>query len=114
MTFIERVTGSDINQKFEEFELRLSKLPDDYLVAWNKIYKHVSYYSDFTGRNILIILEQVLEMMEEMSSLGKTANEIFGGNIDAFCQELTTGMSLNSVRNKWRKKLNNNIHRKLK
>ncbi len=114
MTFIEKVTGSDISKKCQEFEQRVALLPDDYHIAWDKINDHVSIYADFTGRNIIVILDQVLEMMEEMNGLGKSTNDIFAGNIDAFCQDLTWDMRPHSVREKWRTNLNKNIEKRFK
>lgn len=114
MTFLEKITGSDMTKQYQEFENRLAKLPADYTLAWEYIENNISIYSDFTGRNLMSILEQVLEMMEEMHSLGKTTNDIFGGDIDAFCKELTNGMESSSVRDKWRRNLNKKIHNKLK
>ncbi len=114
MTFWEKITGSDMTKQYKEFEQRLEKLPADYTLAWEYINNKVAIYSDFTGRNLMALLEQVLEMMEEMHSLGRTTNYIFGGDIDGFCKELTAGMDSYSVRDKWRRNLNKKIHKKLK
>lgn len=114
MTFWEKITGSDMTKQYKEFEYRLKQLPTDYQLAWEYIAKNISIYSDFTGRNIMILLEQVLEMLEEMNTLDKSTNDIFGGDIDGFCTQLTEGMESYATRDKWRRNLNRRIHNKLK
>ncbi len=114
MTFLEKITGSDMTKQYKQFEKRLEQLPADYTLAWEYINSKLAVYSDFTGRNLMTLLEQVLEMLEEMHSLGKTTNDIFGGDINGFCEQLTEGMDSYSVRDKWRRNLNNKINNKLK
>lgn len=114
MTFVEKITGSDLTAKYKEYENRVKLLPEDYQRAWNRIYNRVSMYSDFTGRNLLVIFDQVIDLLEEMNSIGKNASEVFGDDIDGFCDELTAELTTTSIRDKWRNQLNSKVSKKLK
>lgn len=43
-----RITGSDITQTLEAFELRAKKLPTDDQTAWEEIKANLWQHSDFT------------------------------------------------------------------
>lgn len=109
MTFMEKITGSDITKKFKEMQLEVDKLPKDYQDTWSDICMKIYGYSDFTGRNIMPIFDNILELMIEMNNNGKSCDEVFGNDIDSFCSELMSGIPSNDYRSKARKKLNKNI-----
>lgn len=113
MNFWEKVTGSDMTKEFKAFELRLKKLPADYQEAWEKIESNLWQHSDFTGRNLMPIFDDVLIMLEETAADGKTIQEVFGHDINGFCLEFVGKEGAKSFRDKWRNQLNNNIARKL-
>ncbi len=113
MNFWERITGSDMNKEFKNFESRVKKLPADYQVAWEKIKSNLWPHSDFTGRNLMSILDGVLDLLEETSEGGQSAHEVLGEDIQGFCSELIGEEGSKSFRNTWRKQLNNNIAKKL-
>lgn len=112
MTFIEKITGNDITKEFKSFEARAKKLPTDYQEAWEKIKENMWQHSNFTGRNIMHALDNALFILEETSTNGKSVQDSLGYGINVFCLELV-GKDSNSFRNKCRKKLNNNISKKL-
>lgn len=112
MNFWEKITGSDMTNKYKNFEARTKNLPKDYQVAWEEVQDNLWIYSDFTGRNLIPILEGVLEMFEETSANGQSIKEVLGEDIKEFCTELI-GEDSNSFEDKWRKKLNSNIAKKL-
>lgn len=113
MNFWEKITGSDMNKEFKIFEARAEKLPEDYKGAWEEIKSNLWIHSDFTGRNLMPILEDVLGMLEEKVADGISTKEVFGEDIKGFCAELMGDEGANSFRDKWRKQLNNNIAKKL-
>lgn len=65
MNFWEKITGSDMTKEMKAFELRVKKLPVDYQSAWEKINLNLWSHSDFTGRNLMPILDGVLGLLEE-------------------------------------------------
>ena len=113
MIFWEKVTGSDMTKKMKTFELRAKKLPSDYQSEWEKIKANLWTHSDFTGRNLMPILDGVLGLLEEAASEGQSVGEVFGDDIKGFCLALAGEEGAESFRDKWREQLNNNITKKL-
>ncbi|WP_422660512.1 DUF1048 domain-containing protein [Paenibacillus sp. EC2-1] len=113
MNFWEKITGSDINKEMKTFELRVKKLPVDYQEAWGEIHTSLWEHSDFTGRNLMPIFEGVLSFFEETAAEGQSVQEVLGDDIRGFCLALASEEGANSLRDKWRKQLNNNIAKKL-
>lgn len=113
MNFWEKITGSDMTKEFKSFESRAKKLPPDYQAAWEKINANLWQYSDFTGRNLMPILNGVLGLLEETAADGHSVQEVLGDDIKGFCSALAGEEGVKSFRDKWRKQLNNNIAKKL-
>lgn len=112
MTFIDKVTGKDIDRQFELYNTEVSKLPKDYQMAWEQISMNLAHYADFTGRNLLPLLDNVLEMLIEMAAEGRSIEQVFGSDIEGFCSQLTSELSTFDVRDKWRRKLNARIEKR--
>jgi DNA-binding ferritin-like protein (Dps family) len=113
MSLWEKVTGSDMTKEFNTFEVRAQKLPADYQAAWEKIKANIWPHSDFTGRNLMPILDGVLGLLEETAADGQSVHEVLGDDIKGFCSALVGEEGTKSFRNRWRKQLNNNITKKL-
>ena len=113
MNFLEKITGSDMTKEFKTFELRAKKLPNDYQVAWERIKANLWLHSDFTGRNLMPILDNVLGLLEETASEGQSVQEVLGDDIKGFCSAIAGEEGAKSYRDKWREQLNNNIAKKL-
>ena len=113
MNFWERITGSDMTKELKKFESRAKKLPTDYQSAWAKIKANLWPHSDFTGRNLIPILDGVLGLLEETAAEGQSVLEVLGDDIKGFCSALAGEEGAKSYRDKWREQLNNNIAKKL-
>ena len=113
MNFWETITGNDMTKEMKAFEARAEKLPADYQEAWEKIKACLWPHSDFTGRNLMPILDGVLGLLEETAADGQSAHEVLGGYIEGFCSELAGEEGAGTFRDRWRSQLNNNIARKL-
>ena len=113
MNFLERITGSDMTKELKIFKSRAKKLPADYQAAWEKINANLWTYSDFTGRNLMPILDGVLGLLEETAADGESVQEVLGDDIKGFCSALVGEEGAKSYRDKWREQLNNNITKKL-
>ncbi|WP_315111637.1 DUF1048 domain-containing protein [Clostridium intestinale] len=113
MNFWDKITGNDMTKEMKAFEARVKKLPNDYQEVWEKINENLWEYSDFTGRNLMPILDGVLGMLEEAAAEGQSVEEVLGEDIKGFCSALVGEEGAKSFRNKWRKQLNNNIAKKL-
>lgn len=113
MNFWEKITGSDITKEFKTFESRAKRLPADYQGAWEIIKANLWTHSDFTGRNLMPILDGVLGLLEETAADGQSIQEVLGDDIKGFCLALVGEEGAKSYRDKWREQLNNNIAKKL-
>lgn len=113
MNFWDKITGNDIRREWKEFEARAKKLPADYQVAWGEIQANLWPRTDFTGRNLMPILDGVLGLFEEAVADGQSAQEVLSDDIAGFCSALAGEEGAKSYRDKWREQLNNTIARKL-
>lgn len=113
MNFWEKITGSDMKKAVKSFESRAKKLPVDYQAAWEEIKVNLMPHSDFTGRNLMPILDGVLGLLEETAADGQSVQEVLGDDIKGFCSALAGEEGAKSYRDKWREQLNNTIAKKL-
>ncbi|QJC50814.1 DUF1048 domain-containing protein [Paenibacillus albicereus] len=113
MKFWEKITGSDMSREFKAFEVRAGRLPADYQAKWNEINGHLWSYSDFSGRNLMPILDGVLGLLEEAAADGQSVQEVLGDDVEGFCSALAGEEGAKSTRDKWREQLNRSIARKL-
>ena len=113
MKFWEKITGSDMTKEFKAFESRAKKLPADYQAAWEEIKANLWSHSDFTGRNLMPILDGVLGLLEDTAADGQSVEEVLGDDIKGFCCALAGEDGVTSFRDKWRAQLNKNIAKKL-
>lgn len=113
MNLWNKITGNDMTKELKIFKARVKKLPNDYQEVWEKINENLWEYSDFTGRNLMPILDGILGMLEEAVVEGQSVEEVLGDDIKGFCAALVGEEGAKSFRDKWRKQLNNNIAKKL-
>ncbi|MGX1761311.1 DUF1048 domain-containing protein [Streptomyces lydicus] len=113
MKFWETVTGSDLTREGKAFEVRAEALPADYRAAWEQIKFHLSPHSDFTGRNVMPILDGALGLLEETAADGQSVHDVLGDDINGFCTALTGREEARSHRDRWREQLNSNVAKKL-
>ncbi len=113
MNFWDKVTGNDMKAEMKHFEDRVSKLSKEYQEAWAEIKNNLWIYSDFSGRNLIQIFENVVDILEEASLDSQSIEGLFGGDIKAFCDDIASGEGAKTFRDKWREQLNNNVARKL-
>ncbi|BAB07696.1 DUF1048 domain-containing protein [Halalkalibacterium halodurans] len=113
MNFLEKITGSDMTKEMKGFETRAKVLPAEYRAAWEEITSNLWLHSDFTGRNLMPILDSALELLEVASADGQSVEEVLGDDIEGFCAALVGDQGAKTFRDKWRDQLNKNVARKL-
>ena len=113
MNFWEKITGSDMKREMKRVASRVKKLPLDYQAAWEEINVNLWQRADFTGRNLMPILDGVLGLFEETAADGQRVQEVLGNDIQGFCSALAGEEGAKSFRDKWREQLNKNITKKL-
>jgi len=102
-----------MTKELKTFELRAKMLPANHQAAWEKIKVNLWSHSDFTGRNLMPILDIALELLEETAANGQSVQEVLGDDIKGFCSALAGEEGAKFYSDKWRKQLNNNITKKL-
>ena len=113
MNFWDRITGRDMNRQWKAFEARAKKLPAAYQSAWMQINAELWQRSDFTGRNIMPILDGVLGLFEESNEQGQSVQDVLGGDVKGFCTALAGEQGAKTYRDRWRDQLNASVLRKL-
>ncbi|MEV0391147.1 DUF1048 domain-containing protein [Nonomuraea sp. NPDC050643] len=113
MNFWQTMTGSDLTREWKAFEVRAGALPADYRAAWEQIGAHLFPYGDFTGRNLMPILDGALGLLEETAADGRGIDEVLGDDIEGFCAALAGEERARGHRDRWREQLNRNVARKL-
>ncbi|MET8867430.1 DUF1048 domain-containing protein [Nonomuraea sp. NPDC004580] len=113
MSFWETITGSDLTREWKAFEARAAVLPADYRTAWEQMKGHLFLYGDFTGRNLMPILDGALGLLEETAADGQSIDDVLGDDIAGFCAALAGEEGAGNVRDRWREQLNRNVARKL-
>ena len=113
MSFWETITGSDLTREWKAFEARAQALSADYRAAWEQIKGNLFPYGDFTGRNLMPIVDADLGLLEEASADGQDIREVLGDDIPGFCAALAGGAGARTYRDRWREQLNSNVARKL-
>ncbi|CDQ20015.1 DNA-binding ferritin-like protein (Dps family) [Halobacillus karajensis] len=113
MNFFEKITGRDMTKEMKAFEERVKVLPAEYQTAWKEMNNHLWIHGDFTGRNLMPILDSALELLEVTSADGQSVEEVLGDDIKGFCAALVGDEGAKTYRDKWRDQLNKNVARKL-
>jgi DNA-binding ferritin-like protein (Dps family) len=113
MKLWETMTGSDLTREWKALEARAGALPAGHRAAWEQVKAHLFPYGDFTGRNLMPIMDNALELLEETAADGQDIHEVLGGDIAGFCAALADGEGARSYRDRWRDQLNRNVAKKL-
>ena len=113
MSFWDTITGNDLTREWKAFEARAQELPAEYQAAWEQIKGNLFAYGDFTGRNLMPILDGALGLLEETAADGQSVHDVLGDDIPGFCAALAGGEGARSYRDRWREQLNRNVARKL-
>ena len=113
MNFWETITGSDLTREWKAFQARADALPADFKAAWEQITAHLFPYGNFSGRNLMPILDGALGLLEETAADGQSVHDVLGEDIPGFCAALAGGEGARTYRDRWRKQLNRNVARKL-
>lgn len=113
MNFWDKITGNDMTRELKAFEARAGKLPADHQAAWEKIKANLWPHADFSGRNLMPILDGALGLLEESAADGQSVQEVLGEDIKGFCSALAGEEGAKSYRDKWRAQLNATIAKKL-
>ena len=104
--FLKKILGD--KKEWKTMEARADALPKDYQVVYKEIKQYI-WKSSATGS--IEIFKGLLDLFEEGAANGRSALEITGKDVAAFCDELSRGAK--TYTDKWREDLNHDIARKL-
>jgi len=113
MNLWETLTGSDLTREYKGFEARAAQLPEEYRAAWRDISAQLMPYGDFTGRNLMPILDGALGLLEESAADGLSVDDVLGEDVAGFAAALAGEEGAPDFRDKWRRQLNRNVARRL-
>ena len=91
----------DEKRKYRQQMARVNALPNDYQYVFKKIQEHM--WSNVTGSGY--------DMFEESVANGKPVLEVTGEDVAGFVDELLKNTK--TYENKWKDKMNKDIHRKI-
>ncbi|MBF8807813.1 MAG: DUF1048 domain-containing protein [Enterococcus lacertideformus] len=112
MNFYDKVTGKDIKRSFDALNSRVAQLPQKYQQAWDQIQEHIWVYTNFSGRNLVPILDAILELLEESALENSRIENIVGKDIEKFIATIANVQGAKNQRDKWRNQLNNTVAKK--
>lgn len=104
--FLKKILGD--KKEWRAMEARAKALPKDYQVVYDGI---KNYIWKSSGLDALDIFKGLLDLFEEGAANGRSALEITGNDVAAFCDELTQGAK--TYTDRWREDLNHGIAKKL-
>ena len=113
MNIWDTITGNDLTREWKTFQARADALPADFQAAWGEIIAHLFPYGNFSGRNLMPILDGALGLLEETAADGQSVHDVLGDDIPGFCAALAGGEGARTYRDRWREQLNRNVARKL-
>ncbi len=102
-----------MTKEMKSFQARAKVLPAEYQAAWGEMTNNLWIHGDFTGRNLMPILDSALELLEVASADGQSVEEVLGDDIEGFCAALVGDDGAKTYRDKWRDQLNKNVAKKL-
>ena len=105
--FLKKILGD--KKEWRSMEKRAKALPKDYQVVYDGI-KHYIWKS--SGLGSVDLFKGLLDLFEEGVANGRSALEITGENVAAFCDDLIGGGAKTYI-DRWRDDLNHNIAKKL-
>jgi len=103
--FLKKIIGD--KKDWKEMESRAKTLPKDYQV----VYDEIKHYMWKRGQASADIFKGLLDLFEEGAANGRSALEITGDDVAAFCDELSPGAK--TYADRWREDLNHGIAKKL-
>jgi DNA-binding ferritin-like protein (Dps family) len=105
--FLKKIIGD--KKEWKAMEVRAKALPKDYQVVYREIQQYVWKSS---GLESIDLFKGLLDLFEEGAANGRSALEITGNDVAAFCDELIGGGAKTYI-DRWRDELNNGIAKKL-
>ncbi|KGN31463.1 hypothetical protein N802_03610 [Knoellia sinensis KCTC 19936] len=94
---------------------RAAALPRDYRVVWDEVTSYSFRLSAGDGMQTVAALDEILSLFETGAAQGKSALDVTGPDVAAFCDERLAGTAswLDDLPGTWRDTLNRAVAAKL-
>jgi DNA-binding ferritin-like protein (Dps family) len=104
--FLKKIIGD--KKGWKVMEARAKALPKDYQVVYKEIKTYIWKRSE---QESIEVFKGLLDLFEEGAANGRSALEITGNDVAAFCDELSLGAK--TYVDRWREELNKGIAKKI-
>lgn len=99
--------------EYKAYLARVKGLPEDFKFVYEKMCEYMwSYSGGGSGYDMIALQEGLLELFETSAAEGKTALEVTGSDVAAFCDELLRNAL--TYTEKRREQLNREVQEKLR
>jgi DNA-binding ferritin-like protein (Dps family) len=78
-------------QEWRVMEARADALPRDYRIVYGEIKPYLFRFTSGDGTDTMVVLQELLALFETSAAEGKTALEVTGEDVAAFCDEHLRG-----------------------
>ena len=107
--FLKKILGD--KKEWRAMEARAAALPADYRIVYDEIKKYMWRFTAGDGMDIIAILDDLLGLFETGAADGRSALEVTGDDVAAFCDELLR--NARTYTENWREALNRNVSDRL-
>ena len=98
-------------KQWKAMEARANALPRDYRIVYGEMKSYMWRFTAGDGMDIVAVLQDVLVLFETSAAQDKSAMDVIGQDVAAFCDERLRGTT--SYVETWRTSLNGTVARKL-
>jgi DNA-binding ferritin-like protein (Dps family) len=98
---------------YKVYKKRIQALPKDYQIVFKEIEAFMWYFASGSGRGMMSVLTDILELFESGAQGGKNVLSIVGDNVSNFCDGILKEVQAQTWTGKKKEMLNQTIHKKL-
>lgn len=98
---------------YKVYKKRIHTLPKDYQIVFKEIEAFMWNFALGSGRGMMSVLTDMLELFESGAQEGKNVLNIVGDDVSDFCDGLLKEVQAQTWTGKKKEMLNQSIHRKL-
>lgn len=113
MNFWDLITGNDMDRELAAMKRQVAALPQDYQQAWETLTAQLWQGSSFTGRNLMPIMAELVDLLTETAGVGMSVEEALGADLPAFAADLLAAAGAATPQDRWRQQLNRAVHKQL-
>jgi len=98
---------------YKVYKKRIQALPEDYQIVFKEIEVFMWNFASGDGREMMLVLTDMLELFESGAQEGKNILSIVGDDVSDFCDGILKEVESQTWTGKKKEMLNQTIHKKL-